>query len=112
MKPVDILRKARKLIEKPEQWTQKAFARTADGAPCDEHATVAVSFCVVGALRRAIGQQHQYGEQWDKYIAAREFVHAAVMVGQFSEWNDKPSRTHPEVLAAFDKAIALAEAEQ
>lgn len=32
--------------------------------------------------------------------------------GQVYRWNDAPERTHAEVLAAFDRAIALAEQEE
>jgi hypothetical protein len=40
------------------------------------------------------------------------FIFANQIPGPFpiTTWNDAPERTHAEVLAAFDKAIALAKA--
>lgn len=83
-----VLRAARKLIEKPERWAQgtsfTGTARCAWGAIlATEHDFVDV-LSAAGFMRRIVGP----------YIA---------------EWNDIPQRTHAEVLAAFDKAIALAE---
>lgn len=97
---VEVLRKARALIEKPEAWVKEHFAVKADGQDTHYADADAVRFCVAGALRRV---EDQHG------LAYEILRQAARCFGSICEWNDAPERTHAEVLAAFDKAIAIAE---
>jgi len=94
---LEILVKARELIAEPERWTQGAFARDEHGfsryvCPGEFDYTC---YCASGALRAAGGYTTH---------PAYNAIHTggpAVCV-----WNDAPGRTHAEVLAAFDAAIA------
>jgi hypothetical protein len=108
--PAVILRAARARIEREEHWTKGAFARVDPNdlrtisaiGPRDPQA---VCWCAAGAIR-AVAPAH---DGWDK---AEVFLERAIDptlrigVGQF---NDNAS--HGMVLAAFDRAIALAEAQ-
>jgi hypothetical protein len=93
--PIEILVKARKLIDSPEKWAKReqirypfricaylALARAARGAYYGE---------AYGCLQRAAG------------LGPEELIH---------HWNDAPERTHADVMAAFDRAIATERAKE
>lgn len=91
----EILIAARKLIEKPEHWTQRAFATNEIGNPTIPGARTAASWCAEGAVRR-VG-----GDCLATYVV-RDLERACGWQGVLT-FND--SHTHAEVLAAFDRAI-------
>ena len=97
--PADILRAARKLIEKPEAWTQRVFARDIRGKPTDARSKDAVCWCMTGAVIRVGGDHH--GPELS-------FLRKAVK-GIPEQYNDDSLRSHAQVLKRFDRAIALAE---
>jgi len=75
---------AKALIDRPEKWRKGASSKT-DTAICASQAIYEVSGTPISALqslRAAIGGKRIVG------------------------WNDAPERTHAEVMAAFDLAIA------
>jgi hypothetical protein len=98
----DVLRKARALIEPYEKWVGRhnAFApgcnctstAITDASP-GEGRTAHMVFCEANSI--------------DIDIDIGGGVFQAVY-----GWNDHPKRTHAEVLAAFDRAIELAEKQQ
>jgi hypothetical protein len=97
MKPSEVLRAARKMIAKPEQWCQEYMY-----SPLDDG-----SMCSLGAIHYAAKGDHT------SYSVGRAIL-ALVLGGpsvDVAEWNDDPYRTHREVISAFDDAIALAESE-
>lgn len=90
MTTAEVLREARALIDTPEKWTKGyrgerlcAVAAIASAAPRD---WLPAKY----ALNRALGRE-------ESVVLYR--------------WNDDPATTHADVLAAFDRAIALAEAQ-
>lgn len=100
MKPSEVLRAARKLIERPENW-------------CKQHRIVDLpggqfAYCVLGAIEHAPGGGVLDQSPWH----AKNWFARAIHSPSIGEWNDVSRRNHPEVLAAFDRAIALAEAEE
>lgn len=104
MKPSEVLRAARKLIERPEDWVQGTMAVTAKGkrvVPTHEHAC---RFCMVGSIRRVTGS-----EMLDSALA---FLGEATGTQMLGDWNDSERTEHHQVIDAFDRAIALAEAEE
>jgi hypothetical protein len=92
----DKLRKARALVARG--WTQKAFARSKTGREVSEYGKSAVCWCAYAAIEVVRGQA-------DAANVLRKAANTEFIIG----WNDAPERTQAEVLAAFDKAIALAE---
>lgn len=103
MTPLEILRAARKRIEAPERWTKGAGARFADGTIASPNrVSEAVSFCCIGALLD--GDQRANTEA---YVAMASVVPG----GLLAPFNDAPSTSHSDVLAAFDRAIARLEAQ-
>jgi hypothetical protein len=103
MKTSEVLRQARKLIEKPEHWTQGANARKANGLLCSVDATDAVCFCLNGAIHRRM----RLGDYSSCGSACGALCRVAG--GSFIEFNDAPGRAHAEVLDLLDRTIAAEE---
>jgi hypothetical protein len=96
-----ILRLARAKIDTPEKWTQGAPARDMLGSPVDFDTPDATAWCALAAIETNAADYRQ----------AREILLRAARAESIINWNDSPSRTHAEVLAAFSRAIELAEAQ-
>lgn len=101
MKPSEVLRAARELISVPERWTQRAYARTVQGREIGPNEENAACFCSAGALQRAEGVFPRWYE-----TKAYKFLETATRVYSVTYFNDH--HTHADVLAAFDRAVALA----
>ena len=113
METVEVLRAAKALIDTPGKWAQGVCGRDILGGeigPDDFNggtATHAVSRCSIAALLSATGGVHD--------VAGLALVALAHEVGEEDKrgviyWNNAPERTHAEVMAAFDRAIAAEEA--
>ena len=107
-----VLQEARALIA--QGWTQGEFARKA-GVPTGTSALGSDCWCASGALSH-VALRHGDYDMPAKDKARR--VLGDVLGPDFAaygfslpRWNDDPARTQEEVLALFDKAIALAEAD-
>lgn len=98
MSALEVLHKTRKLISRPETWTQNAWARSTDGHRCASGDPWAAAWCAAGALGRAAGFDMA------SYNAAYEYLRAAAPFTSMVDWND--GNGHADVLAAFDKAIS------
>lgn len=94
-----VLKRARKLLDKESAWTKWTFARDANDAPVDATDPKACKFCLIGALERAAWDMCLPG--WVGAVPALTDATAA----SIPVWNDNPTRTHAEVIAALDKAI-------
>ena len=103
MKTSEVLRAARAKIEAPERWTKHTFAKTADGRAAPSISTDAVCWCGYGAI-------NYVGWGLKHILMDAGFAINAAVGGYFPDWQDAPERTHAEVLAAFDRAIAEREA--
>lgn len=99
MTPSEILKAARQKITPPEAWTKRAAARDHLGATVFADDKTAVCWCSIGAVWATAYLCDEAASYLDE-----------VAGGAITLFNDAPERTHAEVLAAFDRAIALAEA--
>jgi len=99
----EVLKKARNLISKPENWTQGYAARNKLGAPVHIYSEDANCFCAVGAVGRAVHELELNSKERDVLLLSYfdPVLHTSV-----AEFND--SNTHNKVLELFDKAIAEA----
>lgn len=104
MDTIEILKSARKLIEKPENWTQRAHARDYWGISVPSYSPFADCFCAVGAVQRVTDAQRYCGSSEALDALSREAG------GHVPTFND--THSHEEVLALFDTAIANLEAAQ
>ncbi len=101
----DVLRKARALIERPGIW-----AKGTDPTPVSPNcvcAQTAISRSAADLPTEAGKQATQFLLRVIDTLATPDI--SASDLGRIWRWNDAPERTHAEVLAAFDRAIALAE---
>lgn len=97
---VEVLIAARELVSTPDRWTQDVSARDHNGAECDPDSPAAACFCSLTALYKAGGRN-------ERTEVARGIFMRAVRQA-VSQYNDAPRRTHAQILAAFDRAIARA----
>ncbi len=100
---VEILRAARQLLI-DRGWTQGTFARDAKGARTLYDAPDAVCYCSLGAIM-VVGRGFAPEASTLALTKAIGSGHPA----NVAEWNDAKDRTKEEVLAAYDRAIVLAE---
>lgn len=84
MNASSVLVAAREMLANPENWI-RGRSRSADG-----------KHCMVDALWKASGASE-----------AMATLAEAIGGGSISAWNDAEGRTHAEVMAAFDRAIAF-----
>jgi hypothetical protein len=103
MTVADDLRAARALVEKG--WTQGAYARTKTGKECPDRSLHAKCWCASGAIWRVCAHDGIGFSEAHKQLSA-------AINKPIPYWNDAPGRTQAEVLAAFDRAIEIAEGRQ
>lgn len=104
MTPAEILRAAKEKISDPARWCQGSSARNSLGYPVNSDNSRAAAWCAQGAVAAA-------GDSALTVHAAMSFLNCAageLMPGYHpSGVNDL--RGHADVMAMFDRAIALAE---
>lgn len=101
---LEVLRAGRELISDPARWTQHQFAKDAAGDFVDPGSRYAVCWCSLGAFTRVnpfISQNR----------AAKTLLANAMGLGWgcITKFND--NHAHDQVIAAWDRAIAMAEAQ-
>ena len=85
-------------------WTQGVFARDKEGRQVDTGHEQAASFCVLGAIKRAYGNNTL--EECEAVIKLRERIHAKFpqYEGSLVMWNDEKGRRKEDVIH-FLKAL-------
>ena len=101
---IEILKAARDLIAKPENWTQGHYAVDKFGDPTYIGSERSVCFCSIGALATA-GKFHISHEIPAEILSALGMDESEII-----RFNDEHS--HAEVLDLFSKAISSAEEKQ
>jgi Asp-tRNA(Asn)/Glu-tRNA(Gln) amidotransferase A subunit family amidase len=107
MGTLEILIEARRLIESPDNWTIQEFARDRNGHIAPVASEAAVCFCALGAIARAAKIEAGAACRSPAAEALLSAIGTSKRVGAVSDFND--TRSHPEVLALFDRAIKAAE---
>ena len=101
----DILRRARERIASPKRWAQCTFARTSYGEGWSVIRDPTACLCINGALAlETMNMATTGGASLSLSLVARSRGFETA-----SKFNDAPGRTHAEILAFMDEAIALAE---
>lgn len=104
---VKILEIARQLIA--SGWTQGAYARDESGKEISDYFRERPAYyCVTGAILVA-------DKSGDSMVAAFAFLHASLppsneVCYSLPSYNDNPNTTQADVVALYDRAIALAQA--
>lgn len=126
-KASEILKAARKLLEKPENWGQQVYIQwkipRTDICDTDEDSSKLCAALVAGKIQPtecrfcALGAVHiatkspNFGFANPLYCSSVEYLYQAVKTrGTFTvaEYNDIEGRAHEDILAVYDDAIALA----
>jgi hypothetical protein len=103
MNTLETLKAARKLIELPEHWTQRGFARASQGTQeIDPNNPNATCWCSTGAIA------HIQDINFPRWTEDMSYAFSVEKDQELEDFND--THTHAEVLAAFDEAIARLEA--
>jgi hypothetical protein len=91
-------------------WTQRVYARDARDRAVMYDSPAATCWCLNGALASLAwtGPDPELVEAYRLVRAAAVGDGAEFPFEKSVKWNDAPGRTQAEVLAAFDRAIALA----
>jgi hypothetical protein len=117
MTPSDILKKTKELISDPAHWTQGSFSKNAIGEQDSTYSETAVCWCAVGAMMK-VTQDLPYDEHHKAFMVLTNATppegherSKQTGWGAAVSYNDDPKRTHEEVMAWFDLAIAAAEKE-
>ena len=107
-KTLEALKQARSLLA--AGWCQRTQARNREGAPVRVESHEAVSFCAMGALRRAI-KGATPAENWSTFNKSYDLLDnvACEVSSGITHYNDTASDVR-EVLDLYDRAIAKAEA--
>lgn len=108
MTTLEVLQAAREKIEDPDNWTQGEYAVDGGEMRCGPTSFRAYAYCSIGALCAVTGRGAVRAMSHPSYAALERFAlmpHGASL----PDFND--SHTHAEVLAMFDKAIAVCERE-
>lgn len=92
----------RKLIEKPENWTQGTYARNKDGETVSTYSSDAVCFCLSGAITRACFCNRLLVRETIAKEAAKFTTDPDISpVPQFND-----THSHAKVLALLDRLIS------
>ena len=102
MTTLEILLAARAKIEKPECWTQRAFARNRNQEPVSMWSCHATCWCATGAIS-AVSRDVSPLTAWNR--AASLLNESARQFGFRSAFFANDSSDHAGVLAMFDRAI-------
>lgn len=99
-----VLQRAKAEVTDPNRWIKgAAFVWHPSDPSIDEYSPMVIGMCAAAAMVRAAGPANRsYAE-----AAIRVFEEAnGLPYGHVPPWNDHIDRTHAEVIAAFDRAIA------
>lgn len=99
---LEILSRAREIINKRENWTRKVWAADKNGVSVQPDSSSATCWCAIGALVKAQGE---LGATDAQRVAAQMELRNAMRwpVMTYNDWH-----MHDEVLAKFDEAIKCA----
>ena len=100
-----VLHRAIELLEKYD-WTQKTYARDANGLEVDTWSEEACSFCALGFLGRAtyeMGLPYSDGLPETPEMVVAKFVPEA-FCNNIAAFNDHPGTTKQDIIDLFKKA--------
>jgi len=112
MTNVEILQRAKALIEDEANWIQEEYALDAEKCCVSPDDPEACFFCAAGAVYKAYGSFAGDDPEAMEYLAraARKMAPPDVAYFVIVDLND--TRTHADVMAMFDEAIRLAQEDE
>lgn len=98
------LEETKKLLSDPGRWCQGAAALNSEGRFVSPIEKYAVSWCLIGALRKTA---HLCG-LGEVVTETTDFIRKEVLYRFISGFNDDPRTSHADVLNLLDRAIEKA----
>jgi hypothetical protein len=107
---VELLQRACDLVR--GGWSQHADARSAEGVEVQPWHETAAAWSLLGALVAALEEQTDHGHDLplDDLAAALNELAGLVDDDSLTNWNDKPTRTHDDVINTLQAAASAAAA--
>ena len=117
MNILEVLEKARKLIEDPARWCKYSTALTKEGHSTNPNSGNAVKWCATGALYKVTAMyvyEHCVILDRDILSRAKNRLIAAIEANLecryplgLTHFNDESMTTHEDILEMFDNAISI-----
>ena len=106
---LDIIVRARRLLDSPESWIQGDLARDAEGSPVSPNSPVATCWCLVGAISAVSTEEDCRGGPATRAIIELEepIEHYLAL----ESWNDCSGITHQDVIQLMDEVIHILDQE-
>lgn len=107
---IKVLVRAGEIIALPASWTTNVFARSAEGNPVSVDSPKAVSFCVRGAISKALleaGHPQWRPNQYPEYDISRQ-IQKIFEVDDAGGWNN--TNNHAGVLDGLKKVVEVLKA--
>lgn len=107
MTALEILEKAKSLIDHPSKWTVGAYARDAADRPVTIDDNLACKFDMGGAIFKALNTRYapSSGNNAYQFEVAWRAVANAIGTSRLLHWQDELGRDHNDIMKAFDNAI-------
>ena len=100
------LRAVRAQITTPDRWTKGWFARDQYGNECRSQDSTATCWCIMGAITFVTPRDRK------KLAIVKDVLSAHLPTWYcLSDFNDRPTTTHADIIALIDRAIATEEKE-
>lgn len=100
MEVQDVLRAAKAIVDDESRLSRRFCAEDRFGIEVPVHSPNAVSFCIIGAIEKADGED--YDIKRDAREAFRDVICGDRSIARFNK-----SASHLEIMAAFDRAIGV-----
>lgn len=107
-KTINLLRRGRARIAKPETWTKGFTARDAKGFQIHPTDSAAVRWCAAGAVIASISSEENPERLYESACDGWGELEVRTPEKKLGSYNDRS--THAEVIALFDRTIAELEA--
>jgi hypothetical protein len=103
---VDVLQAALEILQNPQQWCQKAWARDVDGYPVDPTDPSAVKFCLLGAvMKAAFDAEPEYQKASHLIDQAHGALKAVHPLYPIVTLNDDEATSHQDIISLLNQAI-------
>lgn len=96
----EVLEDAISLIDNPDHWEQRCYARDAEGKPTFAVGPTAHSWCALGALQRAVGES--FGSTQQVYDITMALTGERDVI-RLTDYND--SHLHSEVILFLKQGL-------
>lgn len=107
---IKILKQARELLTKPNGWIKGIMAKNREGYIVHPFSPIAVSFCALGACRRALFNLSVDTDCFNASLSSTKDL-LGIEDLKVANLNDSPDTTLEDVLALYDNRIKELETE-